>query len=98
MNTIQSESWKSVTKDEHVRMERTFSFETSESSEYFAEEAGVSIAFSTISIYVEPVFGKPEASVVIECKSDQLSIATASHLAAAFDELYASRKWQAIAA
>lgn len=79
-------------------MERRFTFKTAESSEYFAEEAGMSIRFDNLSVYVEPIFGEPYASVAIECHTDDISVATAEEIALAFNELYASRKWRRIAA
>lgn len=98
MNNTQSQRWESFTKDNTVRLERSFAFDTPEASEYFAEEAGASIMLSTLSIFVEPVFGKPEARVVIECQNDALSIVTASHLATAFEELHVNHDWQEDAA
>lgn len=98
MPILQSDCWTSTFKNDNLRLERSFAFETPEASEYFAEEAGASIAFSTISTFVEPVFGEPVARVVIECQRDQLSVATATHLAAAFEELHASRGWNSVAA
>ncbi|MGB0743888.1 MAG: hypothetical protein ACPGSB_05115 [Opitutales bacterium] len=74
-------------KTKTIRLDRRYQFETSEDSETFADKLGTVISFPNLAVFVDPIAGKPEASVTIECRDDVINLATAYQLLDSFDEL-----------
>ncbi|PXA05083.1 hypothetical protein DDZ13_03720 [Coraliomargarita sinensis] len=81
-------SWNYNFKAKTVRLGRRYQFDTPVDSESFAEKAGTVISFPNLSVFVDPIFGKPEASVTIECHDNTLSLSVANQLFESFDDLH----------
>ncbi|HKK18490.1 MAG TPA: hypothetical protein VJ952_07390 [Opitutales bacterium] len=81
-------SWNYNFNAKTVRLGRRYEFDTSEDSEVFAEKIGTVISFPNLAVFVDPIFGLPEALVTIECHDDSVSLATAGLLFESFEELH----------
>jgi hypothetical protein len=84
----ESASWTYNFNQKTVRLGRRYRFDTAEDSEKFAEQAGTVISFPNLSVFVDPIFEEPEASVTIECHDDMVSLSTAHQLFESFEDLH----------
>ncbi|ADE53142.1 hypothetical protein [Coraliomargarita akajimensis] len=82
-------SWEYKSQTKTIRLDRRFEFDTPEDSELFAQRVGTAISFPNLAVFVDPLFGSPEARVSIECNDDSVSLATAHHLLESFSGLHA---------